>query len=395
MNLPMSFFSLKREPSLSLVCDLRDATVSIAAVALTPKGKPELVLCQTTPLSLPEPVDSVAYIESVIQTLDSSIVNLRKSLIKTGDSRKVEHAYFFLGSPWVVSQSKLLKVVRDKSFEVNNTFLSRIISREESFVLHHLSQVANDTELVICEEKIISTKLNGYPVENIFGKRVRDFEAELFVSFVPKMLIGRLQQLAQKETHHDDLIHASLLALYTFLHESSFRKNDAVCIDIGDAITEVCIARNGAISGIVSFPFGRRQIISEAAKAAGISEQIFTSHIGTARDGHTEAVDSQTLAAVESALSSWLTIFGESVSQMMSPVTAPRDALFIRHDSFDDTLVDILMHRQPIELFNIPLRVSTINDHSIDGEIVNAKAFPDQFGIKTNILFLARLTASK
>src|SRR5690349_10229074 len=101
----MNLFSFKKEPTLSFVFDIRDTYITVAAAKFEKGNNPELVLCQNFKIECQNPADHEKYLSSMLKTLDNGIVAVRKGLVKIGNKDKIGKYFFFVGSPWSVSES--------------------------------------------------------------------------------------------------------------------------------------------------------------------------------------------------------------------------------------------------------------------------------------------------
>ena len=187
----MSFFFCKKT-SLSFVFDIRDTSVSVGVVKLEKDKKPEIILCQKFELNIHDAKNYKKCIASLAKVLDKAVVSLRKELVKIGNKESIDTYYFFIGSPWSVSQSKTIKVIKDKLFEINNSLLKKIIGDEELYIENSLERQVFESDWDVLEEKIIQSKLNGYVIDDIYGKKTQSLTVELFVSFVTKEIKDKL-----------------------------------------------------------------------------------------------------------------------------------------------------------------------------------------------------------
>lgn len=123
----MNLFSFKKKSYLSFVFDIRDTSISVATTKFENNKKPEIIYCQNFKIDYQEDIESKKYTTSMIRTLDKAILTVRKNIIKIGFKGDIKKYSFFIGSPWSVSQSKTIKFIKDKVFNVDNSFLRRII----------------------------------------------------------------------------------------------------------------------------------------------------------------------------------------------------------------------------------------------------------------------------
>ena len=79
----------------------------------------------------------------------------------------------------------MVKILKDKSFEINNSLIEKIISNEEDLEKREVEKVNGMLDWKVLEEKITQSRINGYKTDIILGKKAKDLEVELFISFIP------------------------------------------------------------------------------------------------------------------------------------------------------------------------------------------------------------------
>jgi hypothetical protein len=312
----MNFFSFKKQPTLALVFDIRDSSISLAVVKFQKSEKPELVLCQNFSISVQDPQDQQKYIVALFATIDAAILSMRKTLARIGIREKIERTYFFLGSPWSIGQSKLIKVTKDRSFEVNNIILEKIITSEESEVEKTIQSDMFESGWQVLDEKVIQSKLNGYVVENIFGKKTTDLEIELFVSFVPTEVKNKLSAFIDTAWGKRARKHAysHTLASSVFVKDAYPQTDSLIYADIGDFITDIYIMRDGVISAIASIPIGENDILQSMVTRTKISEYAVASAITIHRDGN---FDPASRKDFEKNIGSGILVWSKKVAEIL------------------------------------------------------------------------------
>ena len=136
----MSFFSFgKNETPLSFIFDIRDTFITVAVANISENKKPEMILCQNFDISLQDNLNYKKSLDKMLNTVDSAILNIRKKLIKIGNKQKIGKYSFFVGSPWSISKSKLIKVIKDRPFEVNESFLKKIVLNNEENLIERIT----------------------------------------------------------------------------------------------------------------------------------------------------------------------------------------------------------------------------------------------------------------
>ncbi len=398
----MSFFSFgKKETSLSFVFDIRDTFITVAVANIYEDKKPEMILCQNFDISLQDNLNYKKSLDKMLNTIDSAILNIRRKLIKIGNKQKIGKYSFFVGSPWSISKSKLIKVIKDRPFEVNESFLKKIILNNEGDLIDRISSKTEEKEWKILEEKVIQSKLNGYKVSKIYGKKACDIEIEIFVSFVPYEIKDRLSFFVDKENVWGikRTSNSCILSSYSFLRDLYLDKNDFIYIDIGNNLTDIYIVKEDIIHGIISFPFGEKNIIESISKRTGVLPEIIKSKLNLkCSSGCDEATIKDIENLVRTGLSMWLFKFRSTVSRICNEKDLPNNIFIITNTDLTKLFANELKNNENFNLLrNIGVKtdVVLIEESILNNLIINGSVFVDKPYVKMDLIFLDKLIKQK
>jgi hypothetical protein len=393
----MSFFFFKNKPSLSFVFDIRDTSVSLAAVRFEKNKKPEIIVCQNFELKYQDSKDHKKYLFSMLKTLDRAIISVKRSLIKIGNKENIGKYYFFIGSPWSISQSKTIKINRNKPFEINNLILQKIIVGEELIIEKHLEEQTLELNWKVIEEKIIQSKLNGYKVDDIFGKMTSNLSIELFVSFIPYEIQDTLssymdQRISRKIERQNS---SCILSSYSFLRDLYSNKNDFIYVDMGKLITDVYVVRDDIIFGIASIPFGEENIIESSLSKTNLSKDIFVSHLSIGYDkkfeisSHNNGKD-----LLKFGFNIWEKKLKDSLSMICTEMNIPNNMFMITNSLISGILASKLSDKEndkQFEILDSKIEISTISEGVINNFVSNGKDFINEPYIKMDLVFLDKM----
>ena len=393
----MSFFFFKNKSSLSFVFDIRDSSISVAVVRFEKEKKPEMILCKNFELRHGDSKNHKKYLSSMLSTLDRAIVYARHGLAKIGNDENIEKYYFFVGSPWSVSQSKIIKIIKDKPFEINNSVLEKIIIGEEFSIEKNIERQTLTPDWKILEEKIIQSKLNGYKVDDIFGKKTSNLAMELFVSFIPSEIKNKIssyidQKIGKNMARQNN---SCILSSYSFFRDLYSNKNDFIYVDLGKLITDVYVVRDDVIFGIVSIPFGEEDIIQASLSRSNISRDIFMSHINIGQDNkfdlpsHNRGSD-----LLRTGFDFWQNKLKDSLSKICTEMNIPNNMFIITNSVISNILAKDLSGKEnnkQFEMLGSKIEVSIINEGILDNLIYNSKIFTNEPYIKMDLVFLDKM----
>ena len=390
----MSFSFFKNKPSLSFVFDIRDSSVSVAVARFEQDKKPEIVLCQHFDLKYQDSKNHKEYLSSLIRVLDKAVVSVRKGLIRIGNGEKIGAHYFFIGSPWSVSQSKTIKIVKDKPFEINNAVLEKIILGEESSVEKNIEEQNLSEDWTLLEEKIIQTKLNGYKVDNIFGKKTLNLAMELFVSFIPKEIKDKISSFVDEKIGKNikRQNNSRILSSYTFFRDLYSNRNDFICVDLGKIITDVYVVRDDIIFGVASIPFGEENIIQTSLSKTSLSRDVFLSHLNIGQDNKFDLISHNNGEdLLKTGIDLWKNKLTESLSEICTEMNIPNDMFIVSNSVISQILVKELSNKEKgnrFEILGSKIEISDIREGVIDNCILNGKSFANEPYVKMNLVFL-------
>ncbi len=393
----MSFFLFKKQPSLSFIFDIRDTSISLAAVRFVKEKKPEIVLCQNFSLNTTGSKDNKKYLDLMIKTLDQAILSVRQSLIKIGNKENIEKYYFFIGSPWSISQAKTIKIIKDKPFEITNKILSQILVGEESEIEKDIEDTTSEKNLKILEEKIIQSKLNGYKVEDIYGKKTLDLAVELFVTFIPSEIKDRINfNLNEKiGKNAQKLNHSCILSSYSYLRDLYSDRNDFIYADIGKLLTDIYVVRDDIIFAIASIPFGEENILQVSLNRTKLPKDVFLSNISIAEDKNFDLpANNNNTESLRLGLNFWKNKFKEALPKICTEMNIPNNLFIIPNSKIADVLIrDLSVDAKngKIEILGTKIDVHTITENIINSFIDNSKTFFNEPYVKMDTIFVNKL----
>lgn len=393
----MSFFTFKKRPSLSFVFDIRDMFLSAAAVRFEAGKKPEIILCQNFDYKIQDPKNHKEYLSSMIKTLDSSEISLRRGLIKNGSKEKIGTHYFFIGSPWSISESKTIKIIKDRPFEINNSVLGKIITNEETGEENRLEGETSLPNWKVLEERIIQSKLNGYRVDNIFGKKASTLAAELFVSFVPLELKNKLSSYVDEKIGRNTRRqnNSSILSSYSFFKDLYSDKNDFIYVDLGKIVTDIYVVRDDIIFGVASMPFGEENIIQASLAKTNLSREVFLSHLNIGYEKNFDlASHNNGQDLLKTGFEIWKENLRDSLSKVCTEVNIPNSMFIIANGMLPSMLADDLSNKgrgNQFKVLDSKIDVSVISENIINGFVLNGKTFENVPHIKMDSIFLNKI----
>lgn len=123
-------------------------------------------------------------------------------------------------------------------------------------------------ELEFIELKILETKLNGYQVSDLRGRKGKDLEFRIFASFLPKFYLDNLKR---------DLKTLGLKS-FKISHQaqnigSISQQDEMIAIEVREEFTQIFLRQNGKLTWIAEFDGGSNNFIRSLSHTFGLSPQ--------------------------------------------------------------------------------------------------------------------------
>lgn len=237
-----------------------------AALIRVEKGvKPEIIVSLRRQIPLQSTFDQNRALAIIGGVIKSTLLDIKKL------SHEHPHVVsVIIGTPWFLSQSRIINFKSDKSVEYNDKLLAQLIDGEvQSFARDNFPE--RDIEIV--EKEVTQVLLNGYLSPSPKGKKALKIDISIHLSLSERSFLD----LVRKELHK--AYHLGLVNFHTSLYASLMVAQRAQLIeggnyifaDIGGELSEVTLIEGGTSISTISVPVGAHSIIRELAITTGSS----------------------------------------------------------------------------------------------------------------------------
>jgi hypothetical protein len=395
----MSFLNFnKKKHKISLLFEVRGDVVSSSIIKTHPLNKPEIIYSKKRIVAIREKIDSKKYTKIILKELDKLVEETYKvGILKIlNGNNDISDVHVVLSSPWVLSQSKDIKIKKDKTFEINQDLLSKVISEEEC----HLSSptglnLEENNNIKIIEEKIIQSKLNGYKVNSIFHKKTKDLELNLFLSVSNNYFIEDIKKIISKTFIQKPVFfHSFMLLAFSMVRDIMPHNNNFVFIEMGAEITDVCLVNDDTVYKIYTYPSGKNNIVRKVAEKTNNTYDTALALINMRCNGKCEekAVEENEKAFDES-VSEWTDGLYKIFTSLTSRGGISRDIfLFI-----DDDLVNLIGKKikanklKSFNMINNDFNINFINDNKLNNLVNKENYLKNDSSLKICSAFLNKL----
>ncbi|MBI3633131.1 MAG: hypothetical protein HY226_02460 [Candidatus Vogelbacteria bacterium] len=175
----------------------------------------------------------------------------------------------YLSSHLLISQTRIVKLQFDTPRRINRSLIDSMINGE--LVLFKSENATKYKERsVVVDNKLMSVKLNGYNVDDIDSRSVKELELAVFFTLVSESIDIAIRHTIADCFHHANLETHSFLFSSFSVYRDLFKENkDFVFIDIGGEVTDISLVKDGILESSSSFSSGKNNLIRQVTKRFG------------------------------------------------------------------------------------------------------------------------------
>ena len=172
-------------------------------------------------------------------------------------------------APWSHTVTQVIHFARPEGFTVTPALIDEIIAQayaeEQKHAPHADSELAK-AGMQAVERSIVDMSLNGYSVEDPYGKMATELDVTHLRGFVPESICTALADirehtLSDMPTH----IHTSALILYCVLRDLYPSIDDALIVEVTGEATECSLMHNDVLYEAAHIPRGMYTLTRDVA----------------------------------------------------------------------------------------------------------------------------------
>jgi len=251
--------STKHKEETVAIFDIGSSSVggAIARIPLDGQSIPVIIKSFRTEFTFREEINFSMFLKDMLVALETTAKELYAS--KVGAPKRI---VCVLASPWYLSETRIIKMTRDKAFTFTDKIADELLQKEIT-ALNDLYQGKygglNSTPEVI-ENHISGVTLNGYHVSDPIGKRSKSIEMNMIVSLSPKTCLDQVRETLSSIYHSTPVKFSSfVVSSYIAVRDRYVTSESYLLMDVGGEVTDVAIISNGSLRASLSFPFGKKE----------------------------------------------------------------------------------------------------------------------------------------
>ena len=340
-----SFLNNRKEEDVSALFHIGSGSVGGHLIRLSKTSKPEIIYATKTSIPFQKNINPERHFKSMIKAFESTLKDIQKQgllhLNFTGlRNYGIKSAFYILSSPWCVSQTKIIKIKKDKPFEISENSLEGIMEEQEK---KFLSDESSEGSKII-EKKIIEAKLNGYKMTEIFGKTATEAELSFFMTLAPEYALEELKAIASKYFNfRSSYFHSFALSSFSVIRDIYPEKENFIYLDIHEELTDLSVIKESVFVENSSFPLGKNFFTRQISEKLNISSNEAQSLINLYGSGKCDQTTSKKIQTItDIALKDWLNNFHSALVSFSLNMYVPRTIFMIVSDDFKVFLAEKL-----------------------------------------------------
>lgn len=284
----MSFFFWKKdEPARYVILvDVESGSVAASWVKYVADKRPEILYTKRIPFKVQSVVDT----DQMISALKRSLRELGTFLVPQAPAAP-EKIIVMLSSPWYAAQVRSMHFAKTRPFVFSHKLATQMIERElELFEKGKMKEWKkfSSEHYTALEHITIETKLNGYKVNDPFGKKTINAELRAYFSMAPKFLIQLIEDALHTSFHTEVEFRTAPFALFSVLsHQYGIAQ--ASILSIRGEASDGIIVRDGVMTDVFSLPVGTAGLLRPLMHAMGQNptemQSLLESHAANALGG--------------------------------------------------------------------------------------------------------------
>ncbi len=259
----MGIFSSKRTKNF-VVVDIGGNSVTAGFVAdPTSKTCPQIIASASAPLEYGSPVSMIHYQRSLTKGLQTALTVVHRQTSSVPDQ-------FVCLLPSLLFHNTILTLQYDepKGFTVTPKLLTNIIEKNIHDWLRN--DMFTNGNYRLLESVILSTRINGYPIDTPHNKQGTRLELSIYASVAEDRILDSLEAVFRNYTHGRPVIYrTSTVVHYQVVSNLLPHQSNYLFIDATGELCDLLYISDGILRGHISFPVGSSTLLRHLVDSTG------------------------------------------------------------------------------------------------------------------------------
>ena len=350
MNIMDFLFSSKKKDKIIALFDIGSGSVGGAIVQIPTDGKgvPTILKSVTNEIKFHKRLKAKNFMKDMISALDLTVNALYNKKVGVPDQ-----IVCVLASPWYLSETRVIKMKREKPFIFTKRFASELIQKEISSLTEIYKDKYGTSESTpqLIEQYTMAVSLNGYTTEDPLGKKCQSIEMDIVISLAPLLCLDKIRETLSKTFHNIDVTFSSFtLDTYFAVRDKYVALDSYLLLDIRGEITDVGIVTNGILKSVLSFPFGKKTFFNYICTKLEIelrdAKELFKLY---SDDNLSSLMKEKAIPLFKSISRSWGEAFNQCISTLPRTLILPSTVFLTADNDIKNWFSNVLRNEEYIQ----------------------------------------------
>ncbi|OGF51963.1 hypothetical protein A3I27_03000 [Candidatus Giovannonibacteria bacterium RIFCSPLOWO2_02_FULL_43_11b] len=323
----MFFSRLKKEINI-LVFDIGSSSVNASLLSKKENEIPAFLSFSYLRLPLLENPD----FKHIERHARKAIKEIAEEICKKNIKKMPTLIYLMLSVPWYFSETKSVKIQRRETFKVTAELVNKIMEDElELFERKGKEKLDDPDGIEILEKEKMNFIVNGYPIENPYGKETNKLELSIYISAARKRFVKNIEDILMHFFGNAEIKFASEpFSLFGILSEMVNPKDGYLVVDVGGEVTEIYLIRGGILEDTKSFVWGANLVIRRVASSLNIGLGDALSFFAARTGGDIkDSTDEKLSSAALGICTEWQSFLAKSLSELGKEKPLPQTLVIL------------------------------------------------------------------
>ena len=341
-------FTSKKKEKIVAIFDIGSGSIAGAIVRIPTDDNslPMIIKSVRNEIRFHENFDFDSFMNDMLTTL-----NITANSLFYKNAGSPEEIFCVLASPWYLSETRTVKVSKDKTFTFNKDLAGELIKKEISTLIESYTNKYGKEEVPeIIEQNTMAVNLDGSLSNNPLGKKCKSLEMNMIISLSPKVCLNKIRETIAKTFHNENIKFSSFsFASYLAIRDKYIHADSYLLVDISGEITDVGVVTGGVLRSVLSFPFGKKTFFKYICTKLEIelrdAREIFNLYSeGDLLDPYKEKI----IPLLKSIENSWGESFSQCINTLPNNIILPKDIFLTVDSDMRDWFTNILKTKEHI-----------------------------------------------
>lgn len=281
-----------------LIVDVRSASVG-ASLVLYGGERPLVVYTIRVPLDDVSSSDASRIVPAMSRAFEKAVSTaIEKGLpsVSThGVQPRITHVTVACAAPWYTAHVDELHIKKEKPFVLTPRTWQDMVSTANSVSTHPDGYIP-------LERDSTRVMVHGYELADPFHKKVQEMHIDVYTSFMHKETRDMLAAILSTHVHRAPVTFKTMpLISFGTLRDLFWNVERFTFFDIGGSVTELGVVEDGALTHVLSIPYGSNHILQAVRAACPVDDAMLTSALNMLARNELHPSCTETLATARVA----------------------------------------------------------------------------------------------